>query len=183
VSDPFVAIGGDAAGLSAASKRRREAPDRTAIVFERGRWVSYAHCGRPYFLKGTVDALTDLLSSSPDEIADRGSDLRRGHEVVGVDIDERVVTVAGPDGEFDRPYGDLLVATGARAVTPIPGAALNGAFTTHGLDDAGAVRAHLRPPAEFTVDALSGDGYLDAERAARCGAMAPPGTVAVVGGG
>ena len=69
-------------------------------------------------LKGTVDAPTDLLSSSPGKIADRGSDLRRGHEVAGVDIDERVVTVAGPDGEFDRSYGDLFVATGPSPPSP-----------------------------------------------------------------
>jgi NADPH-dependent 2,4-dienoyl-CoA reductase/sulfur reductase-like enzyme len=81
--DPFVVVGGDAAGLSAASKFRREA-DRDVVVFERGRWISYAHCGEPYFVKGSVDRLTDLLSLSPADVRERGIDLRRGHEVVSV---------------------------------------------------------------------------------------------------
>ncbi|MFT4880419.1 MAG: NADPH-dependent 2,4-dienoyl-CoA reductase/sulfur reductase-like enzyme, partial [Salinirussus sp.] len=115
VSDraPFVVVGGDAAGLSAASKCKREDPDREVVVYEQGSWVSYAHCGTPYFVKGEVDSLTDLLSLSPAEIAERGVDLRRNHEVLDVDTDAHTVQVAGPDGAFEQAYGDLLVATGA----------------------------------------------------------------------
>jgi hypothetical protein len=36
MSDPFVAIGGDAAGLSAASKCKREDPDRDSEPLDRG---------------------------------------------------------------------------------------------------------------------------------------------------
>jgi NADPH-dependent 2,4-dienoyl-CoA reductase/sulfur reductase-like enzyme len=184
VTDPVVIVGGDAAGLSAASKLSREDPDREVIAFERGRWVSYAHCGEPYFVKGAVEELTDLLSLSPDEIVERGIDLRREHEVVGVDTDARTVSVDGPDGSFDQPYGDLVVATGARARSdPIEGSDLDGAFTIHGLDSAAAVRALLTPPEEFAIDDLGGDGYLDREPVARYGAMDPPETAAIVGGG
>ena len=182
----FVVVGGDAAGLSAASKLRREDPNRDVIVFEKGRWVSYAHCGTPYFVKGEVENLTDLLSLSPDEIQERGIDLRREHEVVGVSPEEKTVTVRrrGRDGEeFEQGYGDLLVATGARAANPIEGAELDGVFTLHGLDSAAAVRALLEDPDDFTVESLGGDGYVDEETARRCGAMEPPETVAVVGGG
>lgn len=94
--DPFVVVGGDAAGLSAASKCRRES-DREVIVFERGQWISYAHCGTPYFVKGSVDRLTDLLSLSPAAAEERGIDLRRGHEVVSVDAEDRTVTVRADD--------------------------------------------------------------------------------------
>lgn len=52
MTKPFVVVGADAAGLSAASKLKREDPDREAIVFEKGNWVSYAHCGMPYYVKG-----------------------------------------------------------------------------------------------------------------------------------
>jgi len=184
VTDPVVIVGGDAAGLSAASKLSREGPDREVIVFERGRWVSYAHCGEPYFVKGEVDTLDDLLSLSPAEIAERGIDLRRGHEVVGVDTEARTVAVEGPDGSFEQRYGDLVVATGARARTaPIAGSDLTGAFTIHGLDSAAAVRALLTPPATFAVEDLGGEDYVDREMVARYGAMEPPETAAIVGGG
>ncbi|GGC67586.1 FAD-dependent oxidoreductase [Haloferax sulfurifontis] len=183
-AEPFVVVGGDAAGLSAASKFARADTDRDVVVFERGRWVSYAHCGTPYFVKGEVEKLTDMLSLSPEAAADRGIDLRREHEVVAVDTDERVVTVEGPEGTFEQPYGDLLVATGARALRePIDGIDLDGAFTLHGLDDAAAIRSFLTDPDEASVADLGGGGFVDEARAARFGAMEPPESVAIVGGG
>ncbi|WP_410767672.1 FAD-dependent oxidoreductase [Haloferax sp. DFSO60] len=183
-SDPFVVVGGDAAGLSAASKFARTTSDRETIVFEKGRWVSYAHCGTPYFVKGEVERLTDLLSLSPEDAADRGIDLRREHEVVAVDTDEQVVTVDGPDGSFDQPYGDLLLGTGARARTePVDGFHLDGVFKLHGLDDAGAIRAYLMDPETASIEDLGGGEYLDEERAARYLAMDPPESIAIIGGG
>jgi NADPH-dependent 2,4-dienoyl-CoA reductase/sulfur reductase-like enzyme len=182
--DPFVVVGGDAAGLSAASKCRREDPDREVVVFERGNWISYAHCGTPYYVKGAVEALTDMLSLSPEDAAERGIDLRRNHEVTAVNTDERTVTVEGLEGEFEQPYDDLLLATGAHAVTdPILGSELDGAFKLHGLPDAAAIRAMLADPQAFAVADLGGGPFLDEERARYYGRMTPPETVAIVGGG
>jgi NADPH-dependent 2,4-dienoyl-CoA reductase/sulfur reductase-like enzyme len=187
MTDPFVVVGGDAGGLSAASKFARESADsdREVIVFERGQWVSYAHCGTPYFVNGAVEHLTDLLALSPEGIESRGIDLRRGHEVVGIDTASRTVTVAEPDGErHTQAYGDLLLACGARAVTdPIPGTDADAVFTIHGLDSAAGLRALLTPPDDFALADLGGGDFLDRETAARYGAMEPPETVAVVGGG
>jgi NADPH-dependent 2,4-dienoyl-CoA reductase/sulfur reductase-like enzyme len=181
--DPFVVVGGDAAGLSAASKARREA-DREVIVFERGEWVSYAHCGMPYFVKGEVDSLDDLLSLSPTEIEARGIDLRRNHEVVAVSPEEETVTVRSPGGESTQPYGDLLVATGASAFTdPIEGADLAGVHTMHGLDSAAATRAHLLDPDADALADVGGEAFVDRDLVERYGAMDPPETVAIVGGG
>ncbi|MDS0283719.1 FAD-dependent oxidoreductase [Haloarcula onubensis] len=182
MSDPFVVVGGDAAGLSAASKYTRENPDGDVVVFERGRWVSYAHCGTPYYVKGEVDRLTDLLSLSPEAAADRGIDLRREHEVVAVDTDAETVTVEGDGERFEQPYSDLLVATGAHAVTaPIDGFERDMAFTMHGLDSAAAVRAALADPDDPAVD--TSIDYVDADLVERYAAMDPPERVAIVGGG
>ncbi|NHX40905.1 MULTISPECIES: FAD-dependent oxidoreductase [Haloarcula] len=182
MTDPFVVIGGDAAGLSAASKFAREAPDRDVIVFEKGKWVSYAHCGTPYYVKGTVERLTDLLSLSPEQAAERGIDLRRNHEVVGVDTDAETVAVAHDSETFSQPYGDLLVATGARAMTgPIPGTELDGALTMHGLDSAASVRAALSEPGEFAVD--TSIEYVDTALVEKYTDWEPPERVAIVGGG
>jgi len=182
--DPFVVVGGDAAGLSAASKCKREDPDREVIVFEKGQWVSYAHCGMPYFVKGEVDTLDELLSLSPEEIDERGIDLRRGHEVLEVDTEAETIAVDGPDGRFEQPYGDLLIATGAHAVTsPIEGHDLDGVHTMHGLDSAAAVRAHLLDPDEDALADMGGEDFVDRDLVERYGRMDPPETVAIVGGG
>jgi NADPH-dependent 2,4-dienoyl-CoA reductase/sulfur reductase-like enzyme len=182
MTDPFVVVGGDAAGLSAASKCKREAPERDVIVFEKGQWVSYAHCGTPYYVKGEVENLGDLLSLSPTEIADRGIDLRRGHEVVAVDTDARTVTVESPSGRTEQPYSDLLIGTGAHAVTaPFDGADARGVFTMHGLDSAAALRAYLDEPTDVDADTLP--EYVDRSLVERYGEVTPPETVAIVGGG
>ncbi|QLH81453.1 FAD-dependent oxidoreductase [Halosimplex pelagicum] len=184
-AEPFVVVGGDAAGLSAASKCKREAPDREVVVFEKGPWVSYAHCGTPYFVKGEIDALTDLLSLSPDEVDERGIDLRREHEVTGIDTSERTVAVRDADGDRrDQPYGDLLVATGGHALTaPVDGTGLPGVFSLHGMDDAAAIRAALEPAGEATVESLGGGDFLDPGVLEPYADWAPPETVAIVGGG
>jgi len=179
--DPFVVIGGDAAGLSAASKFRRET-DRDVIVFEKGRWISYAHCGTPYFVKGSVGRLTDLLSLSPAAAEERGIDLRRGHEVVSLDPDDRTVTVVADGDRFEQPYAELLVATGASAATGPFDRGLDGVFTLHGLDDAAAIDAFLSAPDDYDHDRL-GDGPVDADRIDRNVARDPPERAAVVGGG
>jgi NADPH-dependent 2,4-dienoyl-CoA reductase/sulfur reductase-like enzyme len=183
MADPFVVIGGDAAGLSAASKCKREDPDREVVVFEKGQWVSYAHCGMPYYVKGEIEQLTDMLSLSPEEITERGIDLRRGHEVIAVDPDARTVTVDSGDDRFEQDYGDLLVATGAHAITaPFEGTDREGVFTMHSMDSAAALRAFLADPGEVDP-ATVGGGYVDEAFVERYADRTPPETVAIVGGG
>jgi NADPH-dependent 2,4-dienoyl-CoA reductase/sulfur reductase-like enzyme len=183
VTDPFVVVGGDAAGLSAASKCKREDPDRDVVVFEKGSWVSYAHCGTPYYVKGEVESLLDLTTLSPTAIEERGIDLYRNHEVVAVDPDAKAVTVDADGERIEQPYGDLLIATGAHALTdPIQGADLGGVFTMHGLDSAAALRAFLTPSGDADPDSVDGD-FVDREFVARYANRSPPESVAIVGGG
>ena len=182
-TDPFVVVGGDAAGLSAASKYRRAAPDREVIVFEKGQWISYAYCGMPYFIEGRVDQLSNLLSLSPEEADERGIDLRRGHEVTGVDPEAKTVRVEGDGETFDQPYSELLIATGGRAATgafDIRG--VDGAFTLHNMDAAAAIDAYIADPDEYDFSRVDGTP-VDRERVARNAALAAPETAAIVGGG
>lgn len=183
MTDPFVVVGGDAAGLSAASKFLRDrADDRDVVVFERGAWVSYAHCGTPYYVKGEVESLLDMTTLSPDDVEERGIDLRRDHEVTALHPDRDAVRVAGPDGEFDQPFSDLLVATGARAVTGGFDLSPAGAFTLHGMDDAAALRALVTPPGDPLEDGDLPDA-VDRTRVERYANHPVPDSVAVVGGG
>jgi hypothetical protein len=184
MTDPFVVVGGDAAGLSAASKAKREASDREVIVFEKGEWVSFAHCGMPYYVKGEVDDLEDLLSLRPDEIVERGIDLRRNHEVVDLDPASKTVQVVGPDGSVDQTYGDLLLGTGARALAgPFDDAlAMDGVFTLHHMDSAAAIRAFLADPATFDPDAVDGP-FVDRAEVRHNASLTPPNSAAIVGGG
>ena len=167
-----VIVGGDAAGMSAASKLKRADPDRDVVVFERGKWVSYGACGLPYYVKGEIDGLEDLVSVTATQFREeRGIDLRTNHEVTAIDRAARTVTVAGPDGEFEQSYGTLLLATGARAVEPpLDGMGLDGVFTLHSMDTAPDIRAYLG------LDADTGAGDSASERPI-------PDAVGIIGGG
>ena len=184
MSDPFVVVGADAAGLSAASKFRREAPDRDVVVFEKGRWISYAFCGMPYFIEGRVERMSNLLSLSPSEVDERGIDLRRGREVVAVDPGAKRVTVETADGDsYEQPYGDLLVATGGRAATgrfDVRG--IDGAFTLHHMDAAAAIDAYVAEPDAYDPDRADVSA-VDRDRVERNAAMPAPETAAIIGGG
>lgn len=162
----FVVVGGDAAGMSAASKARREDPDLEIVAFERGDWVSYAACGMPYYVKGDVDSLDDLVQVTPDEFrTERDVDLRTNHEVVGIDPEGRTVTVSTIDDRFEQPYDRLLIATGARAIEPpFAGADLDGVFTVHDMDDADAIHAYLTGT-DLETAAVVGGGYVGVEMA------------------
>lgn len=178
---PFVIVGGDAAGMSAASKFRRDAPDREVIVFEQGEWVSYGACGLPYYIKGEIETLEDLVSVTPEEfIEERGIDLRTNHKVTAVDPGNQSVTVVGPDGEFEQSYSDLLIATGAHAVEPpLDGMGLDGVFTLHSMTEASELRRYLGEETPAANSQAFGYGGIASEYAE----VKNPETVAIIGGG
>jgi len=167
MADPFVIVGGDAAGMSAASKAKRDDPAREVIAFEKGEWVSYAACGMPYFVKGEIDHLDDLVQVTPEEFREeRDVDLRTNHEVVGIDTDAKTVTVADHAGDtFAQSYGDLLLGTGASAIEPpFPGLDLDGVFTIHDMDEAGAIERYVSESGAESA-AIVGGGYVGIEMA------------------
>ena len=89
----LVVIGGDAAGMSAASQARRlRGPDELAIVaFERGRTASYSACGIPYWISGAVESEAALIARTPEEHRAAGIDVRMRTEVTAIDLDRRLV--------------------------------------------------------------------------------------------
>ena len=141
----FVVIGGDAAGMSAASKAKRDDPDLEVVVFEMGEWVSYGACGLPYYIKGEIQSLEDLVSVTPEEFrTERDIDLRTGHEVVDIDPTDRTVTALSDEGTVVQGYDHLLVATGAAAVTPpIDGLDLTGVYTLGSMSDGKELREYV----------------------------------------
>jgi NADPH-dependent 2,4-dienoyl-CoA reductase/sulfur reductase-like enzyme len=166
MNDTLVVVGGDAAGMSAASKAKRENPEMDVVVFEKGQWVSYAACGMPYYVKGDIEELDDLVAVTPDQFRDeRDVDLRTGHEVVDIDPESETVTVESGSETFDQPYDSLLVATGASAIEPpFDGMSLDGVFTIHDMDEAGEIETYVADQSPETA-AIVGGGYVGIEMA------------------
>lgn len=117
----LVIIGGDAAGMTAASKVRREQPDRKIIVFEKSNYTSYSACGIPYFISETVKSADDLIIRNPEVFRSKYNiDVKTLHLVQEIDTDNKKIKVL--DKENDKVvwqhYDQLLIATGGHAFCP-----------------------------------------------------------------
>ena len=113
----LVVIGGDAAGMTAASQARRLDPTLEIIALDKGPYTSYSACGIPYHVSGDVEPLERLVVRTPQEFRDRQRiDVRVLHEVTGIDLDARRVEVRDHDHgrSLHLTFDHLLVATGAR---------------------------------------------------------------------
>ncbi len=143
----LVVIGGDAAGMSAASRARRVRPDVEIVVLEKGRDVSYAACSLPYYIAGLLHDRSELVARDIEFFrGERQIDVR-----LGAAVDEllpRKKLVAYQDAvtgerttlEFDA----LVIATGARAVKPpLPGIDMPGVFTLRTLADGTAIKEEI----------------------------------------
>lgn len=166
MGETVVIIGGDAAGMSAASKAKRDDEALDVIVFEKGEWVSYAACGMPYFLKGEIDELEDLVQVTPEMFREkRDIDLRTGHEVTEIHPEQDTVTVEHDGETFEQSYDHLLIGTGASAVKPpLDGLNLDGVFTLQSMDNAGKINDYLDSAAVDSA-AIIGGGYIGVEMA------------------
>lgn len=117
----LVVIGGDAAGMTAASKVRRENKDCEIIVFEKSKYVSYSACGIPYFISGKVTSSEELIIRTPEEFIKKYKiDTRILHEVLEVNTDKNQVLVHNSEDktQFWESYDKLLIATGGKAFCP-----------------------------------------------------------------
>ncbi|WP_393100317.1 FAD-dependent oxidoreductase [Streptomyces sp. LN325] len=168
-TERLVVIGGDAAGMSAASQARRmRGPDELEIVaFERGHFTSYSACGIPYWVGGDVSGPDRLIARSPQEHRERGIDLRMRTEVTEIDVaGARVRSRDLESGaEAWTSYDKLVIASGARPVRPdLPGMDAPGVHGVQTLDDGQALLDTLaaRPGRRAVV---VGAGYIGVEMA------------------
>lgn len=170
-AERLVVIGGDAAGMSAASGARRlKGPDELSIVaFERGHFTSYSACGIPYWVGGDVEERDDLIARTPKEHRARDIDLRMRTEVTEIDVaGQRVRALDRETGEtYWTGFDKLVIATGARPVRPaLPGMDAPGVHGVQTLDDGQALLESLDRVAPGRRRAVVvGAGYIGVEMA------------------
>jgi NADPH-dependent 2,4-dienoyl-CoA reductase/sulfur reductase-like enzyme len=166
----LVVVGGDAAGMSAASqaRKRKSAEDLPIVVFERGHFTSYSACGIPYWIGGSVTDRDALVAREPAAFQKVGIDVRIRHEVVAIDLDARIVIARDRDGggTVREPFDQLVYAAGAVPVTPewarIEG---DGVFGVQTLDDGAAIHAWLDTDPAPQRAVVVGGGYIGVEMA------------------
>ncbi|BAU86773.1 flavoprotein oxidoreductase [Streptomyces laurentii] len=169
MSERLVVIGGDAAGMSAASQARRlRKPGELEIVaFERGHFSSYSACGIPYWVGGDVPVRDALIARGPEEHRARDIDLRMRTEVTELDLPgQRVRTRDLESGtEAWTGFDKLVIATGARpSRPPLPGIDAPGVHGVQTLDDGQSLIESLSR-ARGRRAVVVGAGYIGVEMA------------------
>ena len=162
----IVVIGGDAAGMSAASQIKRRRKDWQVTVLEKGRFTSYASCGIPYYLAGDVESFDDLVVVTPEQFRDkRGIDVHMGWEATSIDTQDKVVSARTDVDTIETlSYDRLLIATGASPIMPgWDGVELAGVTTVRSLEDAEALADLLGNEPQRAV--VVGAGYIGLEMA------------------
>src|SRR5215207_1777843 len=156
-------VGGDAAGMSAASTAHRREAELDVVAFERGPYTSFSACGIPFFVGGLFDDSERLVTRSPEEHRARGIAVHVRTEVTAIDLDRRELRVRDQQGTERREGFDrLVVATGAEAVAPdVPGTERTEPART--IDAAERFRTALARGGDSAV--VIGGGYIGLEMA------------------
>lgn len=163
-----VIIGGVAGGATATARIRRLDEQAEIIVFERSGYISYANCGLPYYIGGTIQEKGDLTLQTPESFNARFRvQMKVRHEVQAIHPEEHTVTVKNLEtGDvFEESYDKLLLSPGARPAQPrIPGIGLHRVFTLRTVEDTFAIRDFIdrEHPASAV---LAGGGFISLELA------------------
>ena len=161
----FVIIGGDAAGMSAASRAKRNRSDLDVTVLEKSMDVSYSACGMPYNIADPERDIDDLVVRTAAVFREKqGVNLLTGHCVEAVDIKTKTVSGVTLDNDaFELPYDKLLIATGALPIIPkLPGFDLPGVLALKSLND-GRIIKHFLATQNVRKVVIIGMGYIALE--------------------
>jgi NADPH-dependent 2,4-dienoyl-CoA reductase/sulfur reductase-like enzyme len=161
----LVIVGGVAGGASAAARARRLSEEAEIVLIERGPEVSFANCGLPYYIGGTIADRAKLLVVTPERLNERFKlDVRTRSSVEAIDRKAKKIRIRDLAGgrEYDESYDKLILAPGAAPLRPpIPGIELPGIFTLRNLQDTDRIKAGLDQGVRQAV--VIGGGFIGLE--------------------
>lgn len=161
-------VGGVAGGAGAAARLRRNDEKAEIILFEKGGFISFANCGLPYYIGGTITDRSKLQLQTPEAFRARFNvDVRVMNEVTGVDADAKTVSVINHvTGEhYTERYDKLILSPGASPIRPkFPGLEENHVFTLRNIPDTYAIYDHIETAKPKTA-AVIGAGFIGLEMA------------------
>jgi NADPH-dependent 2,4-dienoyl-CoA reductase/sulfur reductase-like enzyme/peroxiredoxin family protein/rhodanese-related sulfurtransferase/TusA-related sulfurtransferase len=136
-------------------------------LLEKGKYISYANCGLPYYIGGVIDERDKLFVQTPESFGTRFRvDVRTENEVVFIDRKRKTVTVRQPSQDrYELSYDKLLISTGAIPFKPnLPGIDMKGIFTLRNVADTDAIKTYIdsRAPRRAVV---IGGGFIGLEMA------------------
>ena len=161
-----VIIGGVAGGASAAARLRRLDERAEIIVFERSGFVSYANCGLPYYIGGTIAEKRELTLQTPESFWNRFRiRVKTKHEVLAIDPAAKTVTVKdlSTGKAFTESYDKLVLSPGAMPTRPpLPGIDSEKIFSLRTVEDTLRIHDYVRREKPQSA-VLVGGGYIGIE--------------------
>lgn len=160
-----IIIGGVATGASAAARLRRLDENLEIIIFEKGQYISFANCGLPYYIGDVIKERNNLLVATPKLMKDRFNiDIRTNTEVTSIHPEHNKVTVRSSEkGTYEESYDYLVVAPGAKPITPNFGELdSNKVFTMRNMYDTDKIKHAIQGIQSAIV---IGGGYIGVEMA------------------
>ena len=142
----YAIIGGVAGGATAAARLRRIDEQAEIILLEKGKYISYANCGLPYYIGGVIAEREKLLVQTPASFGKRFRiDVRVENEVIAIDPEKKTLTIRKADGkEYEETYDKLLLSPGANPVKPpLEGIDSKGIFTLRNVEDTDRIKAYI----------------------------------------
>lgn len=140
-------IGGVAGGATTAARLRRMDENAQIVLFERGEYVSYANCGLPYYIGGTISERDRLFVQTVDGFVNRFNiDIRVRSEVTHIDIQNKMVTIhdIAANKDYTESYDKLVVSTGAEPIKPpMPGIGDKRIFSLRNVPDMDKIKAYI----------------------------------------
>ncbi|WP_319562163.1 FAD-dependent oxidoreductase [Marispirochaeta sp.] len=164
----YLIIGGVAGGATTAARLRRMDEEAEIILFERGGYISYANCGLPYYIGGTIAERDDLFVQTPESFYDRFRvDVRVNNEILAINRKTKNVQVRDlKSGKiYNEAYDKLVLSPGAEPVKPpIPGIKSAGIFTLRSVPDTDRIHDYIteKKPARAVI---VGAGFIGLEMA------------------
>lgn len=160
-----VIIGGVAAGMSAAAKLKRSNKDASITVYEKSKHVSFGACGLPYFVGNFFEDSQNMIARTVEQFNASGISVHPEHEVLKVDVDNKVVTVKNltTNEVFEDYYDRLMVATGASAIIPpIQNVNLKHVYTLKSMEDGHDLKQAMQN-SDLNRVAIVGAGFIGLE--------------------
>lgn len=140
-------IGGVAGGATAAARLRRMDENAQIILFERGEYVSYANCGLPYYIGGTISERDRLFVQTVDGFINRFNiDIRVRSEVTSFDLKDKTVKVhdIAANRDYIESYDKLIISTGAEPIKPpMPGIEDSRIFSLRNVPDMDKIKSYI----------------------------------------
>ncbi|MBN2424606.1 MAG: FAD-dependent oxidoreductase [Calditrichaceae bacterium] len=164
----IIIIGGNAAGMSAASRARRNDPDAAILVIEKSDIVSYGSCGLPYFVSDEIKNGRDLIARDIETFREKMNiKILLKHEAHAIDSRQKTISVSDLNSGEHKVfrYDKLLISTGAGAIMPkLPGTDLDHVYVLRTLDDAQKIKQALQS-GDIKNAVIAGGGYIGLETA------------------